>query len=164
MRTIRLALVLLAALSACPATEEQPPPDVAATPCPAYLAWEKKCAADAEQGPFWGETECPKPLWSYVQSAVLKAMVGCLEALPCDSSDDTCTNAGLAAIGIHDPSDVADNALYQTCMARTHECKANDDACMAFLLFTEAGRTKAAKCLDVACDRLDACLNDPDAS
>jgi hypothetical protein len=84
--------------------------------------------------------------------------------LPCDSSDDVCTNAGLAAIGIHDPSDVADNARYQTCMTRTHECKVLDDTCLAFVLFTEQGRTRAAGCLDLACDRLGACLMDPDAS
>lgn len=135
--------------------------------CDAHLAWEKKCAAadpSAGGGPFWGETECLQSSWRYLQEAYVRATENCLRTLSCDSIDDTCTEAGLKAIGLDTSGGPPNDPLYEHCIEVAHGCMGVlDDNCLALLVRTEAGRNVTARCLDLACDSIDACLNDPDA-
>jgi hypothetical protein len=54
--------------------------------------------------------------------------------------------------------DVADDAVFQMCLARTHVCSVNDDHCVAAAAFTDAGRDRFAACFDLDCSELKDCL------
>lgn len=148
-------MVLCVLMFACPDDDSA---ESHGSPCGAHAAWEERC--DAEQ-PYWGETECLETDWQDVRAQVVGAMVDCFETLDCDASDDRCEAEGLEAIGITDEQDVQDDALFQSCLERTHACSVLDDYCVAVVAFTDAGREKLADCLDLECSQLAACLRNP---
>lgn len=134
--------------------------------CDAHLAWDKRCAAEdpASHGePFWGETECRTSPWRYLLPDYVEATVDCFGSLPCKSSDDTCTSAGLMAIGLDPSGDPPADPLYERCVG-TPPCEGFiDDVCLAFLVRTDAGRRVTEPCLDLACSSIASCVSDPDA-
>jgi hypothetical protein len=133
--------------------------------CDAHLAWDMGCAAlepEPREEPYWGATTCLMGPWHHVQSAYLEAAVDCFESLPCEESDDSCTGAGLAALGIEDEEDLADDARYQQCVALAADCQdLSEDACLSFAIYTPSSRSAAQACLDLACDAVEACLQEP---
>jgi hypothetical protein len=132
--------------------------------CEAHLAWEKKCAAvepTPREEPFWGETDCLNEPWHYVQQRFIDAAAACFASLPCESSDDPCTNAGYRAIGIETAADMENDALASRCGKIAEQCPdLNGDSCFRFVIFTQAGRSAVAACLDLECSQIDPCLHD----
>lgn len=133
--------------------------------CAAHLAWDMGCAElepEPREDAFWGETECPMGPWDHARRAYLEAAAECFETLPCEGSDDVCVGAGLAALGIEDEADVADDALYQRCVELAHGCDGFiSDACLGLVIFTDAGRALAADCLELECSAIQECLRSP---
>ena len=133
--------------------------------CDAHLAWDQACAAlepEPREEPYWGETECLMGPWQHVEGDYLDAAATCFDTLSCDSSDDACTAAGLAALGIDGPEDLDGDALLQQCMELAASCEELiDDACLSFAVYTEQGRNAAEACLELSCDAIEACLLDP---
>jgi len=109
--------------------------------------------------PYWGESECLQGPWEKVKPEYLRAAVACFETLPCERSDDACTAAGLAALGVEDESDLAGDALYQRCVEFALGCDGVvDDVCLFFPVFTDEAVAEAARCLDGACEGAPECL------
>ncbi len=137
--------------------------------CQAHLAWDKNCAASKPrppEEPFWGESECMNGPWRYVQQRVIDAMVACYDSLPCESSDDECTSAGFAAIGIETAAEMEayleSDPLAPRCGRIVEQCASlSGDSCYLFVLSTQTGRNAAASCLDLECGEIESCLDDP---
>lgn len=180
MRASLALLILCAALLGCPAESGGDPGSgqdggmqlgaaSGAQPstrlCDAHLTWDMACAKlepEPRQDPYWGETECLMGPWRQVQAAYLDAAVECFASLSCEQSDDTCTAAGLAALGIEDETDLAGDALVQRCLELAASCQALlDDNCLFLAVFTPSGRGAAEACLDLPCDAIEGCLLDP---
>jgi hypothetical protein len=135
--------------------------------CAAHIAWVQRCEdePDFSYTTEWGEVECPMVAWHYAERAYVDAVVECFETLPCASSDDRCVEQGLRALGIESASDLADDAQLQRCLDVADACvEVIDDVCLAFVVFTPAGRSAASKCLDLPCADVEACIQDPGRS
>ncbi len=169
----RFFACFLAAACACGDSERDtvdggspPPPspaDQASKVCDAHLAWSQRCASQQPLPPgepYWGESECLDDPWRYMQQRFIDAYTVCLGSLSCDSSDDTCADAGFRAIGIETAADVESDALASRCFQLAEQCSdMSDDACLYFVAFTEAGRNAIAPCLDLECSQIGFCLH-----
>jgi hypothetical protein len=133
--------------------------------CDAHLSWVERCQGepDFSYDTEWGLTGCPMLPWRYIEAAYIDSTAECFETLRCTETDDTCTEVGFRALDFEDETDVADDALLQRCLDLRDSCdELNGDACTTLIAFTDAGRNAAVHCLDLACDRIEACLHDPD--
>jgi hypothetical protein len=130
--------------------------------CEAHLSWDRACAElepEPRQDPFWGESECQAGPWHLLQAAYIEAAADCFSSLPCERSDDACTSAGFAALGIESEEDLERDAELQRCVDLAHACdEVSEDFCFFFAVFTGPGRRQAAACLELDCAAASACF------
>lgn len=128
--------------------------------CPSYCGWKKRCGKEKADC----VSECNadaakfKPYWRYEFES---GLASCLSTLDCKSSDDKCIAQAFAAV---EPN-ITNNALYQKCMKKRSDCKAQgggtpfqDDYCFSIIVLKDEYRQKCDQCLDGACSGVKDCL------
>jgi hypothetical protein len=98
-----------------------------------------------------------------VRGDIARALAACYDALACGMGDDGCTTQAVIATGQSPDAEIHSQDV-QTCLQKQDACSTtsgsfSDDLCGTMILLTSSKRAELARCFEVPCELVHACID-----